>query len=225
MGAFRDLTGQIFGRLTVLGHGGWYVQPNGTKGSLWRCACSCGREMTARVGKLNNGHTRSCGCLQAERRGSAQVTHRASRTAEYHAWQGIRKRCYLSSHKSYARYGGRGIALCARWQESCAFLADMGPRPSPRHSIDRIDNARGYECGRPDCTDCGPAQRSLNCRWATPIEQSRNRSDNRIVEIDGERRCIAEWGELRGVAQSVIASRLRSGWDPARAVMQEARRG
>lgn len=225
MGAFRDLTGQTFGRLTVLGSAGWYTQANGTKGSLWRCACTCGREVNVRVGKLNNGHTRSCGCLQAEQRGSAQVTHRASHTAEYHTWQEIKKRCHLRSHKSFARYGGRGIALCARWQDSCAFLADMGPRPSPAHSIDRIDNDGGYWCGRADCADCGPAGRAPNCRWATQREQSRNRRDNRFVEAHGERRCVAEWGEVRGISPSAIHSRLRNGWDPARAVTQEVRGG
>jgi hypothetical protein len=223
MGALRDLSGKKFGRLLVTGQAGYYVQRNGTKGSLWACLCDCGNTVNVRVGKLNNGHTQSCGCLQAERRGSAQVTHRASRTAEYHTWQEIKKRCTLRSHKNFNRYGGRGIAMCARWQDSCAFLADMGPKPSPRHSIDRINNEGGYWCGSAECPECGPAGRAPNCRWATQKEQQRNRRSNRIVEINGESMCVAAWCERFGVSQKIVGTRFRNGWTPLAALTTPVR--
>ena len=237
MGSFSDLTGRAYGRLRVLRHAGWYEQPNGTRGSIWRCLCApdlggCGAEMDARVGKLNSGHTRSCGCLQAERRGSGSITHGATRSRvlgerqrpEYTAWQEIKKRCTLPTNKRFARYGGRGINLCARWQDSSSFLADMGPKPSRAHTIDRIDNDGGYWCGRVECLECGPAGRVPNCRWATPKEQARNRRTSRVLEFRGKRRCVAEWAEVLGVDQGIINSRLSAGW-PVERVLTEVPRG
>ncbi len=220
MGSFSDLTGRAYGRLRVLRHAGWYQQPNGTRGSLWRCLCDptlggCGAEMDARVGKLNNGHTRSCGCLQAERRGAGSITHGATRnkvgasrlSAEYGAWQGMRRRCYQPGDAKFSLYGARGIGMCDRWRDDfAAFLADMGARPSPLFSLDRIDVNGPYS---PE-----------NCRWATQKEQQRNRRDNRVIEFRGEKRCIAEWAELLGIKRATVQRRLSVGWSVERALTE-----
>jgi hypothetical protein len=89
----------------------------------------------------------------------------------------IMDRCYNPNNISYPYYGGRGITVCARWRESGpAFRSDMGSRPSPKHSIDRIDNDKGYWCGKSECPECGPANRKPNCRWATRKNQIANSS-------------------------------------------------
>jgi hypothetical protein len=107
----------------------------------------------------------------------------------------MKERCGNPRSDDFPRYGGRGIAVCERWRESfAAFLADVGPRPSPHHTIDRIDNARGYEPG--------------NVRWATPTEQSRNKRSNRPITFRGETLVIAAWAKRLGIARSVLRRRL-----------------
>lgn len=112
-------------------------------------------------------------------------------------------RCRNPANRSYHRYGGRGITVCDRWNEFSAFFEDMGPRPSPRHSIDRVDNDKGYEPG--------------NCRWATKKEQSRNREANRIVRFQGRDMTVAEACELVGISQELAKQRLDSGQPVERA--------
>lgn len=99
--------------------------------------------------------------------------------AEYQCWQDMRRRCLNPKRRDYARYGGRGIKVCDRWASFATFLADMGPRPSPKHSLDRIDNLGHYEPG--------------NCKWATAAEQTRNRRSNLHVTIDGVTKVAADW--------------------------------
>jgi hypothetical protein len=157
--------GQRFGRLVVLHHA-----DKDRKGNWrWECVCDCGNRTQPPTYSLVRGETRSCGCLQLEtrrqnkREGSApKHGHTVGRsTAEYRAWNALKTRCTNTNIPGYKYWGGRGITLCERWRDSFeAFLADMGPRPSPKHSLDRIDNDGNYEPG--------------NCRWATASEQNRN---------------------------------------------------
>jgi hypothetical protein len=174
-GRFQDLEGQVFGRLKVVR----FSHVDGR--SFWVCKCSCGKEKVASAKRLLNGNTQSCGCLRLDRVLEVCMTHGNARhgrvTKEYRAWQAIIGRC---SDFDDPRYGGRGISVCQRWKESFeAFLEDMGPRPSPKHSIDRFpDNNGNYEPG--------------NCRWATAREQSQNRRSNVYAEFKGELLCYAE---------------------------------
>lgn len=110
-------------------------------------------------------------------------------------------RCRNPRTPGYERYGGRGITVCDEWSDLAHFLADMGPRPSPTHSVDRIDNDGNYEPG--------------NCRWASKSEQQRNRSNNRLLTHNGEVRCVTEWAEVRGLTTGIIMSRLLLGWSIA----------
>lgn len=120
------------------------------------------------------------------------------RPPEYSPWQNMLNRCRNPDTPGYDRYGGRGITVCSQWRTFAAFLADMGSRPSPEHSIDRIDNDGNYEPG--------------NCRWATPEQQQRNRANNRLLGHGGKVLCIADWAELRGLTRGIIMSRLLLGW-------------
>lgn len=126
-------------------------------------------------------------------------------TPEWEVWSSMRRRCYDQNAISYPRYGGRGIAVCDSWNNSFkSFFDDMGERPSKDHSIERIDNNRGYD---PD-----------NCRWATRVEQSRNRRSNRILTFNGESRCVMEWAEYLGVNNQALYRRLYKGWPVDRAL-------
>lgn len=132
-------------------------------------------------------------------------THGRSHTPEYTCWQRAKSRCFNERDKHYADYGGRGITMCDRWRDSFeAFLADLGPRPSPKHSIDRKNNDGHYE---PD-----------NCRWADPFEQANNTRRNRVVSAAGEQRTVSEWERLNRTTPGRIKHRLHSGWSAERAV-------
>lgn len=167
--AVKDLTGQRYGRLTVLAE----VLPR-TRPRFWSCLCDCGNEHKVSASNLLNGHTKSCGCYYRERRKTVNVTHGAVGTKEYATWKGMKERCLSPKNKRYQRYGGRGISVCRRWSESFeAFLEDMGYAPTSTHTIDRKDNNGDYE--------------PSNCRWATPKEQANNRTSNIQVVYEGVR--------------------------------------
>ncbi len=123
-------------------------------------------------------------------------------TPEYYAWSDAKGRCYRKTKWNYERYGGRGITMCERWLNSFAnFLADMGLRPSPEHSLDRFPNNNGnYEPG--------------NCRWATRKQQVRNRRSNQLVSFNGETHLLIEWSEMLGIPYKTLFARRRYGMPP-----------
>lgn len=156
-----DLTGIRFGRLVVL----CYAETKQGH-AYWLCKCDCGQERVIARGSLRKGLSQSCGCLNrehtAQRNREVSKHGESNKTPEYLAWANMRKRCRSPTHKQYADYGGRGIDVeDPRWDEYPIFLADMGRKTSPAHSLDRIDNERGYY--------------RENCRWATQSEQLLNR--------------------------------------------------
>lgn len=205
-----DTLGQRFGALTVIKRGDDYAPPSGARHVMrWLCRCDCGEERLHTGAILRAGRAKSCGCLRND--GHAGATHGHSRVGrvvpEYNAWIKLKSRCENTSDRFFCDYGARGITVCDRWRHDFpAFLADMGPRPSPRHSIDRIDNARGYEPG--------------NCRWATASEQARNTRRVHPVTAFGVTRILIEWQEATGIPAHVIRKRLRRGWDAERSVSE-----
>lgn len=151
-----DMIGKKFGRWTVLERG----KNNKYGQAMWLCRCDCGKEKTVGGAELRSGNTHSCGCLRPSLSAKKATTHGASRTSEYHIWNTMKGRCSNPRAEKYKDYGGRGITVCEHWHKFENFIADMGPKPTPIHSIDRIDNEGHYT---PD-----------NCRWATPKEQMSN---------------------------------------------------
>lgn len=145
-----------YGRLKVL-----KIVTSG-KHSKVECLCDCGNTKIVFLGNLKRGKTNSCGCLYKETRGIPRSHGDAKVQArEYIAWKSMKQRCYNKKNKEYENYGGRGITICDRWVKSYEnFLEDMGRKPTPQHSIDRIDVNGNYE--------------PSNCRWATPYEQRMN---------------------------------------------------
>jgi hypothetical protein len=129
-------------------------------------------------------------------------THGLRGTPEYNAWVHIRHRCNNPKDRYFAIYGGRGIRVCDRWLGPSGlanFIADMGPRPSKLHSIDRVNNDGNYEPG--------------NCRWATIGEQCRNRRTTRLLTFNGITQCMTDWAAQVGISRQVIFRRLKEGWD------------
>lgn len=193
-----DLVGQRFTRLLVVGRA-----PNKSAkdtNARWHCRCDCGRMCIAYGQDLRREKFKSCGCLNAER----IYKHGQSRTKEYRTWLTMRQRCENPNNGAYEQYGAAGVTVCERWKSYEAFREDMGPAPSPRHTIDRIDGTKGYEPG--------------NCRWATYAEQNRNLKSNVFVEIDGVRMVLQDWCKRSTVNAKTVASRVRNGWDPIKAL-------
>jgi hypothetical protein len=173
MGKFIDLAGERFSKLIVVGRSG----TGNTGQSIWLCKCDCGKETNVLSDNLRRGKQVSCGCYLTERR----VTHGMTKTKEYTIWQGLRERCNNPNKFGYKDYGGRGIKVCERWDISFEnFYADMGERPSPGHSIDRIDVNGDYK--------------PTNCRWATQSEQNLNR---RVGKITSSGHIGVAWNEPR----------------------------
>lgn len=160
---------------------------------MWVCYCDCGKEVIANTGNLNNGHTKSCGCLRTETIIKLSTTHGQSTiktTPEYNTWRSMYARCYNKQNKSYKNYGKRGISVCKRWRFSFEnFFADMGNKPSNIHSLDRYPNNNGN-------------YKKSNCRWATPRQQSNNRRNSRIIKHNGAIMTLAEWTRFLNVKHS-----------------------
>lgn len=129
--------------------------------SYWHCTCKCGSVKIVAERSLLSGRSKSCGCYRKTVTGGLFRKHGLTGTSEHTAWSAMRQRCHDPKSNSYANYGGRGITVCDRWRSFDKFLVDMGPKPSSNHSLDRIDVNGNYD----------PA----NCRWATALEQSKNR--------------------------------------------------
>ena len=191
---FEDLVGRRYGNLVVLENLG--VNKYGRY--EWLCKCDCGNTKIVETARLNNGATRSCGCLQREttikRNYKHGYAHRGQNDITFSTWCSMWKRC---TDPRYKDYYGRGIIVCERWRDFAAFLEDMGPRPSLKMSIDRIDFNGNYEPG--------------NCRWATDLEQGNNTRRNHKELYDGEMLSIAEISRRCGIGQTTIHRRLKSG--------------
>lgn len=187
---FVDLTGRKFGRLTVVATAG----KNKRGRILWACECSCGATTIVAGSDLTTGNTKSCGCLQKDRTSQAAHKHGFNGTSTYSSWACMKERCLNPKNKGYKDYGGRGITVCERWMRFEDFLADMGEKPEGA-TIERIDNDKGYF---PE-----------NCRWASKLEQNRNRRSNRRITFQGETRTLSEWAEILGIHWGTLLSRLK----------------
>ncbi len=189
MGRFVDLTGQKFGRLTVI------KRAKNIKGGRirWLCQCVCNEYIIVIGNNLQRNHTRSCGCLWRD----SITKHNLCDSRTYHTWENMIQRCTNFNCKNYENYGGRGIKVCKKWWKFEGFLQDMGERP-PGLTLDRIDNDGDY------CKE--------NCRWATYAIQRRNRNDIRWITINNKTMCLKDWCNVRKLNYKTIIKRLSLGW-------------
>jgi len=190
--------GEKFGRWTVIKEASSH--PIGGNRMIY-CQCQCGNLATVRLADMVAGRSKSCGCISRER----TTTHGCSGNPLYIIWKSMCARCNKPNNDSYPRYGARGISVCEEWQDVSAFVvwAEANGYKSGL-SIDRIDNDGNY------CPD--------NCRWVTIKEQQNNKSSNRILEYNGKKLTIAQWGELLSLNRRTILNRLRMGWSVSKAL-------
>lgn len=199
--------GYIFGRLTII-DGPFYIKKEKGKGVFtkhYTCKCLCGNILSVRSEYIKCGDTKSCGCLNIETRTKNNFKHGMCETVEYLTWLGMHRRCYDKNDTYYRDYGGRGIKICDRWYRDNPdgfknFYEDMGPRPGDKYSIDRYPNNDGNYTPE-------------NCRWATSVEQSKNRRNTVLLTYKGETLCQSDWAKKLGIKSVYINVYIKKGKD------------
>lgn len=195
-----------FGFLTVIEE-----MPKGFKDDdarYVRCICDCGKEKIINGYNVLNGGTISCGC---RRKALKKYSEKTMGTPEYRTWLGIKARCHNPKNKNYARYGGRGITVSDNWVNNFSqFLADMGKRPSKAHSLERVNNDKGYS--------------KENCIWLEMLLQGRNRRNTPRVQYLGETITLKELSERLGFSYNLVKERLDNGWDLQDAINKPSRK-
>lgn len=216
----KSFSPETFGRLTTIGPVFWLSVPNGNspqRTGFQVCQCACGKHVVVRRSYLVSAHTKSCSCLAADKLSKHRSKHREScslgNTPEYRCWLKAKGRCLDLNDPGYPNYGGRGIRVCERWLGPTGFqnfLADMGRKPSPAHSIDRIDVNGDY------CPE--------NCRWATRTQQNNNTRRNIVLSHAGKSMTIAEWSRETGIDYKIIHARVQiMGWSAEDALTRPIR--
>jgi len=191
-----DLTGQVFGRLTVVEQ----AESRGDRGqyAYWLCECTCGKRKEIRVYSLLNGASQSCGCLAREATTTHGMAGKYKQHRAYCSWYCMKNRCNLPDREGNQEYHGRGIVYDPKWDTFEGFWEDMGGTWKEGLSLDRVNTDGNY------CKD--------NCRWATPKQQSNNRRNTRRLTYQGKTLSVSEWSELTGISLNTLQSRAKLGW-------------
>lgn len=196
--AFIDEAGNRYGRWLVLSRG--QASNPVRRDAHWLCRCDCGIERVVDGKSLRGGRSRSCGCWNNELLATSKpsLTHGMSKSPEFYLWNAMIQRCHNQRNQSYSDYGGRGIGVHPDWRADFSrFFSHVGPRPSDKHTIERIDNSRGYEPG--------------NVRWSTRAEQSRNKRNNHWITHSGRTMCITDWIKELGLNKGTVYSDIKEG--------------
>lgn len=203
----EDLTGEVFGRLTVLKYAGFDSK---NKVAKWKCKCECGEIIITRKQGLKNGTTRSCGCLQRDTIGSSRFKHGLYNHRMYGIWGNMRDRCNNPNNAHYQSYGGRGIKVCDEWDKDFeAFYRDMIDTYKDELTLDRKDVNGDYS---PE-----------NCRWATMMEQGNNRRNNNFITVFGEKLSIAQAARKYNMVEHTLRDRVKRGLTPEEAVTKKSK--
>lgn len=188
-----DMTGKKYGNSIAIRH----VGKSSGRQYTWLFACACGEEYVAVGSEVRRGSINECPSCAAKRKLNSVTTHGKTKSPEYAIWTAMKSRCYNKNTIHYADYGGRGIKVCDKWKNSFEnFFIDMGYKPNGM-TIDRINNDGDYE--------------PKNCKWASRLEQSNNKRNNRIITIEGESMTLSQWAKKYKVGESTIRKRLRYG--------------
>jgi hypothetical protein len=199
-GKVRDLTGETFGKWTVVSYA--YTKQGKNQGiPQWNCVCECGTEKVVSGKMLKGGQSKSCGCSRKENKGIGErtKTHGMSKTRLYKIWAKIKYRCFDQNYPEFQYYGGRGITVCDEWLEFEPFMKWANENGyNNTLSIDRIDYDGNYE--------------PSNCKWATNEEQANNKSNNVKLEYNGKTLTLAQWARELGMERYVLANRYKRGY-------------
>ncbi len=195
MSKLAELQGQRFGRLLIM----MLVRVKGI--AKWQCQCDCGRTLSVTTSALRHHKkpVRSCGCMRWDTLRPKMLKHGRAGTREYGSWCAMIQRCTNPNNQAFKNYGGRGIQVCEQWRNDfAAFFSVIGERPSPCHTLERIDNDGHYEPG--------------NVKWATRHEQLNNKRTNRKLVVNGEVLTIRQAALKFGLSINTLQSRLKLGW-------------
>jgi len=199
---FKDLSGQTFGKITVVSRCENRELPSGSF-VQWNCYCQCNPDKIIKItsDSLRQGKTH-CGCAKIKRINDKARTHGMSNTRLFRIWSSMQQRCYNKNHVGYSRYGGRGISICPEWLGKKGFQAFYDWAILAGYtddlSIDRINNNLGYF----------PA----NCEWSTAAEQQRNRNDNIVITINGEEKTLIDWCRIKNADYALVRWRMNHGY-------------
>lgn len=176
----------------------------------WKCKCACGNTTTVITSKLRNGHTKSCGCYQVQRAKEHNTKHghnsrKNGHSSEYGSWSAMKTRCDNPKSDFYCCYGAIGITYDKTWKTFKNFLRDMGPKPSSKHSIDRINVTKNYD--------------KANCKWATALEQANNKKTSRYITYNNTTLTMAQWAKKINITRRTLANRIdKLKWTEAKAL-------
>lgn len=186
-----ELLGEKFGKLTVIS-----INERRYRGYVyWNCQCDCGTICVVRSVYLKQGTTKSCGCLKK----SWGPEYKGLYGSNIHlVWKNLMQRCYNKKDPRFPNYGGRGIEVCSEWHSFLNFYKDMKDGYKKGLTIDRIDNNEGYS--------------KSNCRWVSMKVQSRNKSSNVFLTLNGETKIASDWARSLGIRKQKINNRLKAGW-------------
>ena len=199
-GPDSSFAGTIIGKLTAV----CFIKTSKSQGFIWEFKCECGNVFQTPSSAVRSGKTKSCGCQRHKNYCFRCERHGLYGTKEYRTWCHIVGRCHNPNNSRWKDYGGRGISVSDNWRNSfLTFLKEMGNAPSPKHSIDRINNDGNYEFG--------------NCRWATASEQYANKRSNVNITYKGETRNIADWAKFIGMDERCLRARIKRKWSIERA--------
>ena len=190
---FINLTGQTFGRLTIIER----AENAKNKATRWKSVCKCGNKIVVLASSLRSGRTKSCGCLNSETTAKRNFLHGMSHSSEHNIWWAMIQRCYNPNNNAFDRYGGRGVTVCNEWRDNfMAFFNHVGPRPSSKYSIDRVDNDGNYEPN--------------NVRWATRKQQADNKRNNHLIMFNGRLKNLTQWAKIVGVNKKTLFNRINT---------------
>jgi len=192
-----DLTGQKYGRLTVLEK---LLLRDKHKKVVWKCLCDCGKTTNVNTKNIRTGNTTSCGCYHKE----LITKHGMTNTQSFRIWSGMRTRCLNKNSENYAAYGGRGITICKKWNTFAGFYKDMGDPPKGL-TLDRKNNDKGYS--------------KVNCRWASAYTQAVNRKSTRFITYKKETKSISDWARSIGIRIDTLHHRFTAGWSIEKALL------
>ena len=190
----NDLTGQKFGKLTVLS------RTQNTKAIVLLCQCDCGNTTFVHKYDLVHGKTKSCGCLRKELTAIRAKKHKMSNTRLYRIWNAMKERCLCETNPNYSNYGGRGISVCSEWKNDFQAFYEWAINNGYNEdlTLDRIEVNGNYE--------------PSNCRWSTRKEQNFNKRNNRLLSYNGKTQTLQEWSKETGVSYTTLLYRIENGW-------------